>query len=209
MSSAFEPSVAHSEMKAALDAEGARERAVAIAVSTRDSTDVLQTWRWSAAHFLRPNDVISIIHVVPTAMEGAGIRIQQVLLRFVSKVQTVLPAFLLPCYRGAALLSSWQCAEKQSSQFSLQSLCCCCARYRHQLDHGAHRRIRDRSKEMRVAAERDARWREGTMPAMQDCHCTLFFYSMHAVGLTLRKPGVVSLPLCRPFPAAPAPAISR
>lgn len=43
MTSAFEPSRAHAEMKASLDCDGAREgRCVAIAVGKKDANDVLQ-----------------------------------------------------------------------------------------------------------------------------------------------------------------------
>lgn len=70
MTSAFEPSVAHAEMKASLDAGGARPRSVVLAAGKKDRNDTLQLWRWMSAHFLRPTDRISVVHVVPKVMEG-------------------------------------------------------------------------------------------------------------------------------------------
>lgn len=75
MASAFEPSRAHAEMKAALDEDGTRERSVAIAIGRKHTEDSLQVWRWAAAYFLRPTDIVNILHCVSTDMEGAAFRL--------------------------------------------------------------------------------------------------------------------------------------
>lgn len=47
--------------------------AVSSCASSNGVTQIrLQVWRWASAHFLRPNtDIVSIIHVIQSEMEGA------------------------------------------------------------------------------------------------------------------------------------------